>query len=150
MFVEVILTGSHAAFDVQASYIDDWDRIGDGSVFHTLPPVVFPVEWADLSAASPAYSAAIAHEIALLKDFTRRFLDGSELVVIVGDHQPCVELVGTDQPWSVPVHVISGNPGFIREFTDRGYTPGMMPMQTLPHPGMETLFWDLLEGFSTQ
>ena len=150
LFVEVILTGSHAAFDVQAPYIDDWDRIGDGSVFHTLPPVLFPVGWTELSAASRAYSAAIAHEIVLLKEFIRRFLDGSELVVIVGDHQPCVELVGSDRPWSVPVHVISGNPGFIREFTHRGYTPGLVPMQTLPHPGMETLFWDLLEGFSTQ
>jgi hypothetical protein len=150
LFVEVILTGSHAAFDVQAPYIDDWERIGDGSVFHTLPPVRFPVGWTDLSAASPAYSAAIAHEIVLLKDFIRRFLDGSELVVIVGDHQPCVELTGSDRPWSVPVHVISGNPGFIREFTHRGYTPGLVPMQPLPHPGMETLFWDLLEGFGTQ
>ena len=86
----------------------------------------------------------------MLKDFIRRFLDGSELVVIVGDHQPCVELTGSDRPWSVPVHVISGNPGFIREFTHRGYTPGLVPMQPLPHPGMETLFWDLLEGFGTQ
>lgn len=150
LFVEVILTGSHAAFDIQAPYIDDWNRIGDGSVFHTLPPVVFPVGWTELSEASPAYSAAIAHEIALLKDFIRRFLDGTELVIIVGDHQPCVELIGNDQPWSVPVHVISGNPDFIREFTRRGYTPGLVPMQTPPHPGMETLFWDVLEGFSTK
>ena len=150
LFVEFILTGSHAAFDIQAPYIDDWERIGDGSVFHTLPPVVFPVGWTALSEASPAYSAAIAHEVALLKDFIRRFLDGTELVIIVGDHQPCVELIGNDQPWSVPVHVISGNPGFIREFTRRGYTPGLVPMQTPPHPGMETLFWDVLEGFSTK
>jgi hypothetical protein len=25
-----------------------------------------------------------------------------------------------------------------------------VPMQTPPHPGMETLFWDVLEGFSTK
>jgi len=150
LFAEVILTGSHAAFDIQAPYVDDWDRVGDGSVFHTLPPVVFPVGWSELSEASPAYSAAIAHEVALLKDFIRRFLDGTELVIIVGDHQPSSELIGDDQPWSVPVHVISGNPDFIREFTRRGYTPGLVPMQPLPHPGMETLFWDVLEGFGTK
>jgi redox-sensitive bicupin YhaK (pirin superfamily) len=46
--------------------------------------------------------------------------------------------------------VISGNPGFIREFTRRGYTPGLVPVQPLPHPGMETLFWDVLEGFGTE
>jgi hypothetical protein len=150
LFVEVILTGSHAAFDTQAPYLDDWERVGDGSVFHALPPVLFPVSWTELSEASPAYSAAIAHEITLLKDFIHRFLDGSELVIIVGDHQPCVELIGDDQPWSVPIHVISSNPDVIREFTHRGYTPGLVPMQPLPHPGMETLFWDVLEGFSTE
>lgn len=148
LFVEFILTGSHAAFDIQAPYLEDWERLGDGSVFHRLAPVTFPFGWTGLSEASPAYSAAIVRELMLLKDFIRRFLDGTELVVIVGDHQPCVELSGNDQPWSVPAHVISGNRDFIREFTARGYTPGAVPTQALPHPGMETLFWDLLEGFS--
>ncbi len=36
VFAEIILTGSHAAFDSQAPVLDDWDRIGDGAVFHTL------------------------------------------------------------------------------------------------------------------
>ena len=150
LFVEIILTGSHAAFDVQAPYVDDWNRIGDGAVFRDLSPVVFPVDWSELSQSSAAYRAAIVHVISVLKEFARRFLDGTELVLIVGDHQPAVELVGADQPWSVPVHIISGNPGFIREFTARGYTPGLAPVQAPPHPGMETLFWDILEGFSTQ
>ncbi|MGE5255927.1 MAG: hypothetical protein ACM3KE_04610 [Hyphomicrobiales bacterium] len=147
LFVEVVLTGSHAAFDIQAPYLDDWDRIGDGSVFRKLPPVLFPVNWTDLSQASEAYSAAIVHEIMIVKEFIRRFLDGSQLVIIVGDHQPAVELVGEDQPWSVPVHVVSRNAAFIREFTRRGYTAGMVPDQPLPHAGMETLFWDVLDGF---
>ncbi len=148
LFVELILTGSHAAFDLQAPYLDDWERIGDGSVFHALAPVRFPVGWDELAMASPGYSAAIAHEITLLKDFILRFLEREELVVIVGDHQPCVELVGADQPWSVPVHVVSRNAGLVREFTRRGYTAGLIPDPQRPHPGMETLFWDLLEGFS--
>jgi hypothetical protein len=146
LFVEAILTGSHAAFDVQAPYLADWNRIGDGSVFSDLPPVVFPVEWTELSQASAAYRAAIIHVISLLKEFVLRFLEGPEIVIIVGDHQPAVELIGEDQPGSVPVHVISRNPDVIGEFSRRGYTPGLEPKQPLPHPGMETLFWDVIEG----
>ena len=149
LFVEAILTGSHAAFDTQAPYLADWERIGDGAVFSGLPPVVFPVEWSDLSQASAAYGAAVVHVVAVLKEFIRRFLDGLELVIIVGDHQPAVELIGENQPWSVPVHVISRNPDVIAEFARRGYTPGLTPGQPLPHPGMETLFWDVIEGLST-
>jgi len=148
LFAEVILTGSHAAFDIQAPYLSDWERIGDGSVFHTRPPKRFPFGWNELSKASPAYSHAVVHVMTVLKDFMRRFIDGSGLVIVVGDHQPCVELIGEDQPWSVPVHVISAEPGFIQEFMRRGYTPGLVPAQPLPHPGLETLFWDLIEGFS--
>jgi len=150
LFVEIVLTGSHAAFDLQAPYLDDWDRIGDGSVFQALPPVLFPVSWTDLAQASEAYSAAIVHEIMIVTEFIRRFLDGSQLVIIVGDHQPAVELIGEGQPWSVPVHVVSRKADFIGEFARRGYIPGMVPDQPLPHPGMETLFWDVLEGFSTR
>jgi hypothetical protein len=150
LFVEAVLTGSHAAFDILAPYLEDWDRIGDGSIFKLLPPVRFPVRWTNLSQASAAYRAAIVHEITLVQEFIRRFLDGTELVIIIGDHQPAVELTGEAQPWSVPVHVVSGNADFISEFIRRGYTPGMVPDQPLPHPGMETLFWDLLEGFSTR
>ncbi len=149
LFAEVILTGSHAAFDIQAPYLDDWDRIGDGSVFHTLLPVRFPFGWAQLSEASPAYSHAVVHVMTVLKNFMRRFIDGSGLVIVVGDHQPCVELIGEDQPWSVPVHVISAEPDFIREFMRRGFTSGLVPAQPPPHPGLETLFWDLIEGFSS-
>jgi hypothetical protein len=148
LFAEVILSGSHAAFDTQAPYLDDWDRIGDGSVFHSLPPQRFPFGWSDLSQSSPAYRHAVVHVITVLKDFIRRFIDGSGLVIVVGDHQPCVELTGEGQPWSVPVHVISSEPSFIQEFQRRGYTPGLVPAQPLPHPGLETLFWDLIEGFS--
>jgi hypothetical protein len=148
LFAEVILTGSHAAFDIQAPYLDDWEQIGDGSVFQALPPVHFPVSWTELAQASEAYSVAIVLEIRIVTEFIRRFLDGPQLVIIVGDHQPAVELTGENQPWSVPVHVVSRKADFIREFTRRGLTPGMVPDQPLPHPGMETLFWDVLEGFS--
>ena len=149
LFIEIVLTGSHAAFDIQAPIVGDWDHIGDGSIFYTLSPQTYPFGWTELSEASPAYSAAIAQEIRLLQEFIRRFVNGTDLVIIVGDHQPPVELIGHDQPWSVPVHVVSGTPDFIREFVRRGYTPGLVPMQPLPHPGLETLFWDLVAGFSS-
>jgi hypothetical protein len=148
LFAEIILTGSHAAFDIQAPLVADWERIGDGAVFHDLAPRIFPGGWAGLSEASPAYSAVIAQEILLLQEFIRRLLKGTELVVIVGDHQPCVELIGHDQPWSVPVHVVSGNADLTGEFLRRGFVPGLVPQQPPRHPGLETLFWDLIEGFS--
>jgi hypothetical protein len=57
-------------------------------------------------------------------------------------------ITGADQPWSVPVHIISRNPDFLKPFIRRGYAPGLIPSQPLPHQGIESLLWILLEDFS--
>ena len=148
LMVEFILVSSHAAFDLQAPYVEDWQRLGDGSLFNSLEALKFPGAWSDPPRLAEAYSAAIVYEFRLLREFIRRFLAGGELVVIMGDHQPCAPVTGANASWSVPVHVISRNPDAIRRFVQRGYTEGLVPGQAPPHPGMETFFWNFLEDFS--
>jgi len=148
LWVEFILVSSHAAFDVQAPYVGDWQRLGDGSLFHSLPALTFPGAWSDPSKLAEAYSAAVAYEFTVLSGFIRGFLAGGELVVIMGDHQPCAPVRGTSASWSIPVHVISRNPDALQKFVQRGYTEGLIPGQAPPHPGMETFFWNFLEDFS--
>ena len=148
LWVEFILVSSHAAFDVQAPYVEDWQHLGDGSLFHSRQALTFPGAWSDPPKLAEAYSAAVVYEFTVLSEFIRRFLAGGELVVIMGDHQPCAPVAGTSASWSVPVHVISRNPDAIRRFVQRGYTDGLIPGQAPPHPGMETFFWNFLEDFS--
>ena len=148
LLVEFILVSSHAAFDVHAPYIEEWQALGDGSLFHSLPALTFPGAWSDPPKLAKAYSAAVVYEFTVLSEFIRRFLAGDELVVIVGDHQPCAAVAGASASWSVPVHVISRNPEAIRRFVQRGYTEGLVPNHAPPHPGMETFFWNFLEDFS--
>jgi hypothetical protein len=148
LLVEFILVSSHAAFDLQAPYVEEWERLGDGSIFHSLPAVTFPGTWSHPPTLTEAYSAAIVYEFTVLSAFIRRFLTGDELVIIMGDHQPCAPVAGTGSSWSVPVHVISRNPDAIGKFVQRGYTHGLIPAQAPPHPGMEVFFWNFLEDFS--
>ncbi|MBI5577529.1 MAG: hypothetical protein HY895_00115 [Deltaproteobacteria bacterium] len=148
LLVEFILVSSHAAFDVHAPYVEDWQTLGDGSLFHSLKALIFPGAWTDPPKLAAAYSAAIVYEFTVLSGFIRRFLAGDELVIIMGDHQPCAPVAGTGASWSVPVHVISRNPDAIRRFVQRGYTEGLIPGQAPPHPGMESFFWNFLEDFS--
>jgi hypothetical protein len=148
LWVEFILVSSHAAFDVQAPYVRDWQRLGDGSLFHSLPALTFPGAWSDPVKLAEAYNTAIVYEFTVLSEFIRGFFTGGELVVIMGDHQPCAPVTGTGASWSIPVHVISRNPDAIQKFVQRGYTEGLIPGQAPPHPGMETFFWNFLEDFS--
>jgi hypothetical protein len=149
LFIEFILVSSHAPFHLQPPYLRDWSQIGDGTVYHEKETITFPIVWPDLSNASQAYVTAIIYEFNVITDFIKSYLSDDSLIFILGDHQPNVQITGKDQPWSVPIHVISRDRELLEPFYKRGYTPGLIPYQPPPHRGMETFLHEFLLDFST-
>jgi len=149
LFIEFALISSHAPFNGLPPFVADWSQIGDGAVFHELETIYFPVNWHNLTDASDAYVAAIIYELRVIGDFIKQFVDDNALVLILGDHQPVVQITGANQPWSVPVHVICRNRDFVKLFEQRGFTPGLIPRQISPHAGMETFLYNFLKDFSS-
>jgi hypothetical protein len=149
LFIEFILVTSHAPFHRQPPYLKDWSRIGAGEIYHEMAAVTFPIVWPDLSNASEGYVTAITYELKVITDFITRYLDHNALIIVLGDHQPNVQITGKNQPWSVPLHVISRNNEFLEPFLKRGYSPGLIPTQPPPHRGMETFLYDFLADFNT-
>ncbi|MBW2517964.1 MAG: sulfatase-like hydrolase/transferase [Deltaproteobacteria bacterium] len=150
LFIEFVLISSHAPFNRQPPYLTDWSQIGDGSIYHQKETVTFPVVWPDLTNAAEAYVSAIIYEMTVIKNFIAQYVDDHTLIIIMGDHQPNVQITGPDSTWSVPVHVISRNQQFFEPFEKNGYTPGLIPKQPPPHAGMETFLPHFLRAFSTQ
>jgi hypothetical protein len=149
LFIEFILGSSHAPFHRQPPLIDDWTRIGDGAIYNDTEVITFPIVWPDLSNASEGYVSAIRYDLTVIADFITQFVKDDALIIILGDHQPNVQLTGPDQLWSVPVHVLSRDKDFLKAFQARGYRPGFIPNQPPPHKGMESFLFDFLEDFST-
>jgi len=149
LFAEFILGSSHAPFHCQPPYLDAWSRIGEGAVYNELEVITFPIVWPDLSNASEGYVTAIRYDLTVMAEFIRQFVKDAALIIILGDHQPNVQLTGTHQLWSVPVHVISRNVDLLKPFQNRGFMPGLIPAQPPPHRGMSSFLFDFLEDFST-
>ncbi len=149
LFIEFVLISSHAPFNHQPPYLKDWSQIGDGSIYHQKQSITFPVVWPDLSNATEAYIAAIIYEMTVIKGFIEKYVSDNTLIIIMGDHQPNVQIAGSDSSWSVPVHVISRNKTFVAPFEHIGFTPGLIPKQPPPHLGMETFLPHFLRSFST-
>ncbi|MEJ2157088.1 MAG: hypothetical protein P8X96_17275 [Desulfobacteraceae bacterium] len=147
LFVRYVLISTHAAYNIQPAFIADWNRIGDGSIYNEHPPVYYPIYWPDLKNAGEAYLRSLDYEFRTLGDYLARYVEGNALIIIMGDHQPNLQLTGTGESWSVPVHVISRNPRFLTAFAKRGYAPGLIPTQSPPHAGMETLLPGFLQDF---
>jgi hypothetical protein len=149
LFVEYVLITSHAPFHRQPPYLEDWSQMGDGAIFNEKETITFPVVWPDLTNAAEAYMTSIIYDVKVLKAYLEQYVDDDALIILLGDHQPNVQITGENRLWSVPIHVISRNPDLLEPFRARGYTPGIIPRQPPPHSGMETFLYDFLEDFST-
>jgi hypothetical protein len=147
LFVRYALISSHAAFNIQPPFIRDWDSIGDGTIYNDLQPIFYPITWPDLKNAGEAYLRSLDYDFTVLGDYLARYVGADSLIIILGDHQPNVQLTGSGEPWSVPVHIISRNSRLLEPFIKRGYTPGLLPGQPPPHAGMETFLPGFLEDF---
>jgi hypothetical protein len=147
LFARYVLISSHAAFSIQPPFIADWDVIGDGSVYKDLQLIHYPIYWPHLKNAGEAYLRSLDYEFTMLGDYLAKYVSTDSLIIIMGDHQPNLQLTGAGEPWSVPVHIISRNARLLEPFSNRGYTPGLIPAQPLPHAGMETFSPQFIEDF---
>jgi hypothetical protein len=147
VFIRYVLISSHAAFNIQPPFVADWNLIGDGHIYHDLPAVYYPIYWPDLQNAAEAYLRSLGYEFETIGDYLAKYVATDALIIVMGDHQPNLQLTDKDEPWSVPVHVISRNPRLLEPFRKRGYTPGLIPDQPLPHAGMETFLPGFLQDF---
>lgn len=147
LFARYVLVSSHAAFNIQPPYISDWDTIGNGSLYNDHGPIYYPFYWQHLQDAGEAYLRSLDYDFTILGDYLAQYVSADTLIIIIGDHQPPVQLTGGGEPWSVPIHIISRNSRLLNPFLQRGYTPGLFPAQPPPHAGMETFLPGFLEDF---
>jgi hypothetical protein len=97
-----------------------------------------------------AYTSAIKYDMRTMEGFLTNYVHDDTLVIFVGDHQPHQLVTGPNNlTWSVPIHIASRNPQLVEPFLRRGYIPGMVPTQPLPHVGMERFMEEFLSDFST-
>lgn len=149
LFVQYVLVSSHAPWSETPTIVEDWSKLGNGAIFDEQPVLRYPIVWPNFENAHEAYIRSIVYDFEIIKRFVDQFLNDDSLVIVLGDHQPVVEVSGTDSELSVPVHVFSRAPELVAPFVRRGYVPGLWPRGSgTPRP-METFLPDLLRDFST-
>jgi len=143
------LVSSHVPWSALPPIVEDWSRLGDGSVFRGLPARQYRTSWLSLSGARTAYADAIVYDFEVLRRYIAEFVRDDSLLIILGDHQPHSDVTEQNPSHAVPVHVLSRNRAFIDPFRAHGYTPGMLADQARPHRGLQSLMLDLLADFSS-
>jgi hypothetical protein len=139
IFAEIGLISSHAPWTPILSVIDDWDSIGDGSVFAPWENAGEPPRelWRDSDRVREHYALSIEYAVHAMTSYAERYVDDRTLLIVLGDHQPAPLVTGEGAAWDVPVHVISGDPALLEPFLKWGFVPGAWPAE-----GEETLGMD--------
>ncbi len=145
IFIQYTLVSSHGPFNRIPAYIEDWSKLGDGSIYYDSPNLYFNNDWFSGEAYGEGYVAAIRYALMVITNYLTGFIDDETLIILVGDHQPMFPIAEREAPFSVPIHIISRSRSLIEPLTSYGYTYGLIPEQKLPHPGMETFFYTVLE-----
>jgi hypothetical protein len=144
VFVNYVLVSSHVPFDQLPQYVEDWDTLGDGSIFNDLDLRLFDNNWLSGGEYPQGYVASIEYTLTAATAYITEIVADQSLFIIVGDHQPRIPISEPGSTFSVPFHVISQDHELVSEFSNFGLTPGLDPKQELPHPNMDEFLSMLL------
>jgi hypothetical protein len=143
LFAKIVLASSHTPFDRVPPVIDDWNALGDGSIYGTVPVRHLPVRGGLIFEHDEGYLACLEYALDSLSRFIAERISDDTLVIVLGDHQPPLTTARATRDRSVPISVISRDPALIAPFLARGYAEGLRPGRMVATSGME----DFLEGF---
>jgi phosphatidylglycerophosphate synthase len=152
LFAEVDMVSSHAPWTRIPGLID-WDDVGNGSVFNSMPGgnVSTAALWSDQEAVRAAYGRSIEYSLSALISFVERYGDDDLVLVVLGDHQPSTVVTGLspDLSHDVPISVIAHDPAVLRRISGWGWEGGLRPGAQAPVWPMEAFRDRFLSAFSS-
>lgn len=150
LFAEYVLVSSHFPFQLIPKYINDWNSIGDGSIYNNKNMVSkLPIPEGKKTAGPYGFTIAILYVMEVLKDYLINQLDDPGLIIILGDHQPYSKVTGPFGGRQVAIHVLSKTPELIQPFLDRGYTRGLISPAVKSAVTMDKFLPFFLQDFSS-
>lgn len=149
LFAELGLISSHAPWTPILPVLDDWDSVGDGSVFQEWDGAgERPADlWRDADRVREHYALSLDYALHTAFSYAERYLGENELLIVLGDHQPAPLITGEGAPRNVPVHVLSADSALVRPFLEWGFRAGAFPPDGDP-PRMDAFRSWFVEAFS--
>ncbi len=143
-----ILTTSHHPWSEVPPYLEDWDQLGDGAIFHRLSPQKFSNAFVSGNEYKAGYENAVLYSMTASIDYVTQHVDDENgLFILLGDHQPRAPIAAMDNSsWAVPVHVFSRDAEAVDNFAPYGYELGFTPTENGSDEGLERFLLHLLQA----
>jgi len=138
LMVEMPLVSSHTPWAPLPTYLDDWDSIGDGSVYASMqadgkkPKAL----WADPKQVRPEYGKSIVYSVTSLVNWVLKYGDPNLVLVFLGDHQPSPIASGAGASHDVPISIVARDPAVFDRIAGWQWADGL-------HPHGDTPVWPM-------
>jgi phosphatidylglycerophosphate synthase len=153
VFAEIDMVSSHAPW-TRIPELIDWDDVGNGSIFHSIPAgeETAAALWSDRDRVRAAYDRSIAYSLNTLVSFVERYGEDDLVLIVLGDHQPStiVTGLGPDLSHDVPISVIAHDPAVLDQIAGWGWEDGLRPSSQAPVWSMDAFRDRFLSAFGTQ
>jgi hypothetical protein len=147
------MVSSHAPWTRIPEMID-WDQVGDGSIFASMPvgDVSTAALWSDGDRVRAAYAESVEYSLNALISFVQRYGDDDLVLVVLGDHQPSTIVTGLhpDLSHDVPVSIIAHDPAVLHKIAGWGWNDGLRPGPEAPVWPMSAFRDRFLSEFSAR
>ena len=151
LFAEVDTVSSHAPW-TRIPEMVDWNQVGDGSIFDSMPggEVSTAALWSDSDRVREAYAQSIEYSLNALVSFVQNYGDDNLVLVVLGDHQPSTVVTGLhpDLSHDVPISIIAHDPAVLDRIAGWGWNEGLRPRSGAPVWPMSAFRDRFLSAFS--
>lgn len=137
LMAHIGLLDSHAPWGPLPKH-QDWNSIGDGSIFDGTQRYGDRHSWAKPEPVRKAYGIAVDQNLKLVGEYLARYADNG-LFIILGDHQPASVIAGWAPDSYVPMHIVSNDKELLARLPDELFSQSMTPDKDATALPMESI-----------
>src|SRR6185437_1968261 len=128
-----------------------WDKIGDGSIFDSMParsesPLTV---WRNASTVRQFFGRSIQYSLRALTSWVTELNDPNLVLILLGDHQPSSTVSGDRANHQVPISIVAHDPSVFRQIASWHWQDGLLPGHFAPLKPMSAFRNQFLGAFST-
>ncbi|WP_330278230.1 sulfatase [Lentzea sp. NBC_00516] len=144
------MVSSHAPWSPTPDSVE-WDKLGDGSIYSTMPASNDPPEsifGRDPAAVRADYAHSISYSLESVLSYIEKYGDENLVMVFLGDHQPAQMVTGEGASRDVPITIVAKDPAVMAEVQDWKWDDGIKPGGSAPVSRMSDFRDQFLSTFS--
>lgn len=144
------MVSSHAPWSPTPDSVD-WSKLGDGSIYSTMPASNDPPEsifGRDPAAVRADYGHSISYSLESVISYVERYGDENLVFVFLGDHQPAQMVTGEGASRDVPITILAKDPAVLQRVEAWKWDDGIRPGGSAPVSRMSDFRDQFLSTFS--